>query len=445
MAMCKSRWKKPMAGLEVMSYKYPSIGLLNPEQPVQQGEKNQNSEVIYRNFGGFRFKIDIKPLTPVEPELQEELKQTSEILAPIPGTNSVGIEVPNKEWGVVPLLEILDSSEWRDSKAQMPIVLGKDMNNKPVVTDLAKIQHLLIGGSTGSGKSVCIHTIIASLLYRFSPNQLRFIMIDPKKVELQQYNVLPHIIVPVVTEPQKAVLALKWLLEEIWMRYGMFARKTVENIEEFNSCSTYENKLFHIVLVIDELNDLMCVAGREVERYIQRITQMAPIAGVHCIIATQRPSVNVMTDAVKANIPARIAFQVSNRQDSNVILDSTGAEKLLGNGDMLFLSLGKPKKRLQGAYVGDDEINRILDYIKAQAQPDFSEELMRRMDRPLSEIDEEDEELIQKCIGVIYAMNRASVPVLQRTLRLGYNRAVRIMNILKRRGIVCPCRERACS
>lgn len=439
MAMCKSRWKKPMAGLEVMSYKYPSIGLLNPEEPVPQEEKNQNSEVICRNFGGFRFKIDIKPLATVEPELQEELKQTSEILAPIPGTNSVGIEVPNKDWGEVPLREILESPEWRDSKAQMPIVLGKDMNNKPVVTDLAKIQHLLIDGSMGSGKSVCIHTIIVSLLYRFSPKQLRFIMIDPKKVELQQYNVLPHIIVPVVTEPQKAVLALKWLLEEIWIRYGMFAREAVESIDEFNSRSTEENKLFHIVLVIDELNDLMRVAAREVERYIQRITQMAPIAGVHCIIATQRPSVNVMTDAIKANIPARIAFQVSNRQASNAILDSTGAEKLLGNGDMLFLSPGKPKKRLQGAYVGDDEINRILDYIKTQAKPDFSEELMRRMDRPLSEIDEEDEELIQKCIGVIYAMNRASVPVLQHTLKLGYNRAVRIMNILKRRGIVCPC------
>ena len=269
-------------------------------------------------------------------------------------------------------------------------------------------------------------------------------MVDPKQVELQQYNDLAHMIVPVITDPKKAVLALRWLVEEMEKRYTMFAKAGVRNIEGFNSHSVDGEKLFYIVLIIDELNDLMLIAGKEVEEQIMRITQLARAAGIHCIIATQRPSVDVITGVIKANIPARIAFKVSNRQNSNTILDSIGAEKLLGYGDMLFLPPGKPKKRIQGAYVSDDEINRILDHIKTQAQPNFFEDLESTLERSLDEADDknEDEELIQKCIDLIYSLNRSSISLLRRILKLGfgYSRATRIMDILERRGIVGPSR-----
>lgn len=426
------------------------------EEPGLQGVKKQNVETIYRNFGGCRIKIDIEPLPPggsygKEPRLREEMKRNSEtirqtladfgieaepgsitrgptvtryefiwprevrlsrfaelrdniaealkvpdvnVLVPVPGKDSVGIEVPNKERACVALREILESPEWRDSKARMPIVLGKDMDNKPVVTDLAKAPHLLIAGSTGSGKSVCINTIIASLLYKFSPKELLFIMVDTKQVELQQYNVLPHMAVPVISDPKKAVLALQWLVTEIERRYKLFAKVGVHNIEGFNNRVAEQhpsfprakaigipNRLEYIILVIDELNDLMRTAASKVEVQIMCIAQLARAAGIHCIIATQRPSVNVLTGVIKENIPARIAFKVSNRADSVSILDRIGAEKLLGEGDMLYQSPGGPQKRIQGAFVSDEEINSLLAYIKAQRRLNLSEDLKRSLER----------------------------------------------------------------
>jgi S-DNA-T family DNA segregation ATPase FtsK/SpoIIIE len=365
------------------------------------------------------------------------------------------------------------------------VVLGKDVYGKPIVADLADMPHLLIAGSTGSGKSVCINAIIASLLYRFSPEELRLVMIDPKVVELQQYNVLPHLVVPVVTDPKKVVLALRWVVSEMEKRYQIFAKVGVRNIASFNSRPKDEpkkeqqelplnqpvgddgnvegfaveideeiavpreedivipEKLSYIVVVIDELADLMLVAPADVEMAIARITQMARAAGIHCIVATQRPSVDVITGVIKANIPARIAFQVASKIDSRTILDSMGADKLLGKGDMLYLPPGSAKLiRAQGVLITDQEIQKVVDHIAVQGKPNYEMEIHEKLSKQTVSSEEsecnEDEELIEKCIDVIRSEQRASVSLMQRRLRLGYTRAARIMDELERRGIVGP-------
>jgi S-DNA-T family DNA segregation ATPase FtsK/SpoIIIE len=410
------------------------------------------------------------------------------ILAPVPGKSSVGVEVPNAIKTKVIMRDLLESDEWRNTKARIPLALGKDVYGNPIVADLAEMPHLLIAGSTGSGKSVCINSIISSLLYRFSPDQLRFVMIDPKVVELQQYNVLPHLVVPVVNDPKKVILALRWVVTEMEKRYQIFARVGVRNIASFNSrpknkplppqepelplMSRKEKiepgaegfavevdeqitvprdedivipeKLSYIVVIIDELADLMLVAPADVEMAIARITQMARAAGIHCIVATQRPSVDVITGVIKANIPARIAFQVAARVDSRTILDAMGADKLLGKGDMLYLPPGSAKlTRAQGALITDQEIQGIVDFIAQQAKPSYDLDIHQQLSKPTSGggdeggIDE-DEDVIQDCIEVIRSEQKASVSLLQRRLRLGYGRAARIMDELENRGIVGP-------
>ena len=453
-----------------MAYQYPSIKLLVPvesyeEEPGLQEEMKQNSEAIRQILADFQIKVEPGPITrgptftryefiptrgvrmsrftELSRNIAAVLKAFSvNILAPIPGKNAIGIEAPNNDHVPVSMREMLESQEWANTKARLPIALGEDLYHKPIITDLAKAPHLLIAGSTGSGKSVCINSIIASLLYKFTPEELRFIMVDPKRVELQQYNELPHSFVPVITDPRKAVSILQWLVKEIDRRYQLFAKVGVRNIEGYNK---HVDKLPYIIMIIDELNDLMLVAGREVETHIMCITQLARAAGIHCIIATQRPSVNVITGVIKANIPARIAFKVSNRQDSNTILDSIGAEKLFGYGDMLFLPPGKPKKRIQGTYVSDEEINNILGHIRTQAQVHFHKIVDEKLEWFSGEFeyedDGEDEELIQECIDVIRSQNRRSnITLIQRTLRLSYARAAHIVDILERRGIVGPSR-----
>ncbi len=458
-----------------MAYQYPSIELLAPvepqvEEPGLQEEMKQNSEAIRQILADFQ--IDVEPgsitrgptvtryefipargvrmsrFTELSSNIAAVLKTLSvNVLAPIPGKNAIGIEAPNNDHVPVTMREMLESQEWANTKAQLPIALGKNLYHKPIIADLAKAPHLLIAGSTGSGKSVCINSIIVSLLYKFSPEQLRFIMVDPKQVELQQYNELPHMLIPVITDPKKAVSALQWLVNEMEKRYQLFAKVCVRNIVGFNkradkqpqSASVTEeipDKLPYIIMIIDELNDLMLVAGKEVEEEIMRITQLARAAGIHCIIATQRPSVNVITGVIKANIPARIAFKVSNRQDSNTILDHIGAEKLLGYGDMLFqVPRDFQTVRIQGAYVSDEEINNILGHIITQAQVNFSEDIMEKLERSSNELDDEDEELIQECIDVIRSQSRISnITLIQHTLRLSYARAAHIVDILERRG-----------
>jgi S-DNA-T family DNA segregation ATPase FtsK/SpoIIIE len=409
------------------------------------------------------------------------------ILAPIPGKSSVGVEVPNLIKTKVIMRDLFESEEWRTSKAKVPIALGKDVYGHPIIADLAEMPHLLIAGSTGSGKSVCINSIIASLLYRFSPDQLRFVMIDPKVVELQQYNALPHLVVPVVTDPKKVILALRWVVNEMEKRYKIFARVGVRNIKSFNDRPKNKplperdlelplaakkekvepgadgfavevdeeiivpreedivipEKLSYIVVIIDELADLMLVAPADVEMAIARITQMARAAGIHCIVATQRPSVDVITGVIKANIPARIAFQVASRVDSRTILDAMGADKLLGKGDMLYLPPGSAKLiRAQGALVTDQEINNIVDFIAKQGKPSYEMEIHQQLSKSgASDLEsgiDEDEDLIQQCIEVIRSEQKASVSLLQRRLRLGYTRAARIMDELEGRGIVGP-------
>ena len=410
------------------------------------------------------------------------------ILAPVPGKSSVGVEVPNLIKSKVILRELLESDEWRTTKARIPLALGKDVYGHPLIGDLADMPHLLIAGSTGSGKSVCINSIVASLLYKFAPDQLRFVMIDPKVVELQQYNALPHLVVPVVTDPKKVILALRWVVSEMEKRYQIFARVGVRNIKAFNErpkdkpLPTREpelpltakkekiepgadgfavqvdedivvpedediiipDRLSYIVVIIDELADLMLVAPADVEMAIARITQMARAAGIHCIVATQRPSVDVITGVIKANIPARIAFQVASRVDSRTILDAMGADKLLGKGDMLYLPPGSAKLiRAQGALVTDQEIQAAVDFIARQGKPTYDLEIHKQLSAPASSLGDndgcdEDESLIEQCIEVIRSEQKASVSLMQRRLRLGYTRAARIMDELENRGIVGP-------
>ena len=407
------------------------------------------------------------------------------ILAPVPGKSSVGVEVPNLIKTKVIMRDLFESDEWRNTKARIPIALGKDVYGHPIIADLAEMPHCLIAGSTGSGKSVCINSIIASLLYRFSPDQMRFVMIDPKVVELQQYNALPHLVVPVVTDPKKVLLALRWVVNEMEKRYQIFARVGVRNVKSFNERPNKKlvpqepelpllvkkekveagadgfavevdeqivvprdedivipEKLSYIVVIIDELADLMLVAPADVEMAIARITQMARAAGIHCIVATQRPSVDVITGVIKANIPARIAFQVASRVDSRTILDAMGADKLLGKGDMLYLPPGSANlKRAQGALITDKELEDVVNFIAKQGKPTYDPEIHKQLSKPTAKTDiesgiDEDEDIIQQCIEVIRSEQKASVSLLQRRLRLGYTRAARIMDELEGRGIV---------
>ncbi len=411
------------------------------------------------------------------------------ILAPVPGKSSVGVEVPNLVKTKVIMRDLFESDEWQHSKARIPIALGKDVYGHPIIADLAEMPHLLIAGSTGSGKSVCINSIIASLLYRFKPDQLRFVMIDPKVVELQQYNALPHLVVPVVNDPKKVILALRWVVNEMEKRYQIFAKVNVRNIKSFNDRPkdkpipesepelpltvkkekieaggdgfavevdeeivvprdndiVIPEKLSYIVVIIDELADLMLVAPADVEMAIARITQMARAAGIHCIVATQRPSVDVITGVIKSNIPARIAFQVAAAVDSRTILDGQGANKLLGKGDMLYLAPGSSKLiRAQGALITDQEIQDIVDFIAKQGKPTYEMEIHKQLQKPVNTFDgegsgiDEDESLIEQCIEVIRSEQKASVSLMQRRLRLGYTRAARIMDELENRGIVGP-------
>ena len=502
----------PMIG----NYKLPSLDFLQlPDLTIKPTESKEelmaNAKLMQQTLAQFDIEVslgdipkgptitryELHPAPGVKLEKIQNLTnnltaalkaERIHILAPVPGKSSVGVEVPNAVKTKVIMRDLFESDEWRNSKARVPIALGKDVYGHPIIADLAEMPHMLIAGSTGSGKSVCINSIIASLLFRFSPDQLRFVMIDPKVVELQQYNALPHLVVPVVTDPKKVLLALRWVVNEMEKRYKIFARVGVRNIKSFNErpknkplpeqemelplASKKEKveagaegfaveideeiivpreedivipeRLSYIVVIIDELADLMLVAPADVEMAIARITQMARAAGIHCIVATQRPSVDVITGVIKANIPARIAFQVASRVDSRTILDAMGADKLLGKGDMLYLPPGSPKLiRAQGALITDQELQNIVDFIALQGKPSYEMEIHQQLSKPTPSSDvesgiDEDEEIIQQCIEVIRSEQKASVSLLQRRLRLGYTRAARIMDELEGRGIVGP-------
>ncbi|MGC4015937.1 MAG: DNA translocase FtsK [Luteolibacter sp.] len=438
--------------------------------------------------------LRVSRISQLEADLARATKaERINILAPIPGKDTVGIEIANSKKVAVPLRELIDDPEFKSAKKKIPLALGKDVYGKTVIADLAAMPHLLVAGATGSGKSVCINSIIASMLFKFGPDELRFIMVDPKVVEMQMYNKLPHLVVPVVTDPKKVVAALKWVVNEMEKRYRVFAKVGVRNFDAYNQRVRPEktaapepepepedeevdleaiesiaaalesgelgpeadeedlipeedempDRYPYIVVLIDELADLMQTAPADVEMCIARIAQKARAAGIHLIIATQTPRADVVTGIIKANIPSRIAFQVSSALDSRVILDTKGADKLVGKGDMLYLPPGSAKlERAQGAFVSDQEVERLVDHCAAQASPNFATDIQASIDSggddDAEEVSDADEELIIKCIEVARQEQKCSTSLLQRRLRLGYTRAARMVDILEARGVVGP-------
>ena len=374
--------------------------------------------------------------------------ETIRIEAPIPGKQAVGIEVPNKENEIVPLRDIIDSDSFKNHKSKLAFALGKDVAGEEVVTDIAKMPHVLIAGSTGSGKSVCINTLIASIIYKAKPSEVKLVMVDPKVVELSVYNGIPHLLIPVVTDPKKAAGALAWAVQEMVNRYSLFASKNVRDIKGYNSAleeEGEEQKLPQIVIIIDELSDLMMVSPKDVEDSICRLAQMARAAGMHLVIATQRPSVDVITGIIKANIPSRIAFAVSSQVDSRTILDMAGAEKLLGKGDMLFYPAGAPKPtRIQGAFISDKEVEKIVDFIKNNGEATYNDDILQQIENSNStdkEIDSQDEDdntdpLLMEAIDVVVETGQASTSFIQRRFKVGYARAGRIIDQMEERGII---------
>ena len=482
------------------NYTLPGLDLLNEHDPEGRGgadpsELQRVQQTLIDTLGQFGIAVapgditkgptitryEVYPAKGVRVDkivsLERDLARATRaerinILAPIPGKDTVGIELANTRKVTVTLRELFESTDWEEAKgrSRLPLALGKDVYGKAIIADLAQMPHLLVAGTTGAGKSVCINALVASMLFRFTPEELRFIMIDPKVVELQHYNALPHLAFPVVTDPKKVLLALRWLIDEMERRYKMFARVGVRNIISFNArpkkktaAETNEtpeqdsgeirvpreeetpipDKIPFVVVVIDELADLMQTAPADVESAIARITQMARAAGIHLIVATQTPRADVITGVIKANIPSRIAFQVASKIDSRVILDENGADRLLGQGDMLYLPPSASRLiRAQGVLVTDEEIRRLVEFVSAQGRPAFDPAMHEKLQAAGSsaeeEVSEEDEELVEKCLEIIRQEKRASTSLLQRRLRLGYTRAARIVDILEQRGILGP-------
>ena len=367
------------------------------------------------------------------------------IEAPIPGKQAVGIEIPNKEKVTVHLRELIDSPEFQESKSKTAFALGKDVAGDVVITDIAKMPHVLIAGSTGSGKSVCINTLVASIIYKAKPSEVKLVMIDPKVVELSIYNGIPHLLIPVVTDARKAAGALQWAVQEMVHRYELFAEKGVRDIKGYNKAIEAERgKLPNIIIIIDELADLMMASPKEVEDSICRLAQMARAAGMHLVIATQRPSVDVITGIIKANVPSRIAFAVSSGVDSRTILDMYGAEKLLGKGDMLFSPVGSPKpQRIQGAFISDLEVEKIVDFLKAGREVRYDSDIIEKIEKANStdkeideSVDEEVDEFLMDAIDTVVETGQASTSFIQRRFKVGYARAGRIIDQMEARGVI---------
>ena len=376
--------------------------------------------------------------------------KTIRIEAPIPGKQAVGIEVPNEESEVVHIRDILETDLFKNHKSKLAFALGKDVSGDAIVTDIAKMPHVLIAGATGSGKSVCINTLISSIIYKAKPSEVKLVMIDPKIVELSVYNGIPHLLIPVVTDPKKAAGALAWAVQEMENRYTMFASKGVRDLKGYNEAVEKDDnfgKLPHIVIIIDELADLMMVAKGDVEDAICRLAQKARAAGMHLVIATQRPSVDVITGLIKANIPSRIAFAVSSQVDSRTILDQVGAEKLLGKGDMLFFPTGAPKPvRIQGAFISDKEVEKLVNFVKANGETTYRDDITeyiekanctdKEIDEGALDSDDETDPLLNDAIETVIDTGQASTSFIQRRFKVGYARAGRIIDQMEERGII---------
>lgn len=473
----------------LMVYEHPLIDLLNPAKGGSKGnvqaELTENSQRLVDTLESFgidakiigivrgpsvtRFELTIERgvkfsrITALSDDIALSLGAVSVRIAPIPDKVAIGIEVPNKSTTMVTIREVIGSDTFAQAKSRVAFSVGKDITGAPVVGDIGKMPHLLIAGTTGSGKSVCVNSMLISLLYKSSPEEVRLIMVDPKMVELGNYNGIPHLLIPVVTDPKKAAGALNWAVGEMERRYKLFADNQVRKLEDFNALmrkkkaeaeqveggtpEVYQT-VPEIVIVIDELADLMMVAAKEVETSICRIAQKARAAGMYLIVATQRPSADVITGIMKANIPSRIAFAVASQIESRIILDQTGAEKLIGKGDMLYAPLGEGKpQRIQGCFISNDEIERVIEFVKSNGAAEYSEEILEHIEKQTQNEDGgaaagegsgEEDELLMDAIDVVVEGGQASVSMLQRRLKLGYSRAARIVDQMEERGIVGP-------
>ena len=381
--------------------------------------------------------VKVSKIINLSDDIARNTSSESARIATIPGSNTIGIELPNNIRENVYLSEILANADFKKKEIKLPIALGKNISGKPVVGDLASMPHLLIAGTTGSGKSVCINTIILSLLYRHTPDKCKFILIDPKMLELSTYEGIPHLLCPVITEAKKAASVLGWVVKEMESRYRLMTKEGVRNIDGYNA--KHKLPMPYIVVVVDEMSDLMLVAGKEIENYIQKLSQMARAAGIHIIMATQRPSVDVITGTIKANFPTRISFQVTSKIDSRTILGEQGAEQLLGKGDMLYMSSANRIVRIHAPFVSDNEIEKINNSLRAQAEPDYIDEILNFADEKEigdSQSQGDKDELYQQALEIIRSEGKASTSFLQRKLQIGYNRAARIIDMMEADGVV---------
>ena len=382
--------------------------------------------------------IKVSKIINLSDDIARNTSSESARISTIPGSNTVGIELPNNSRENVYLSEIIESSNFKKKEIKLPNALGKNISGGPIIGDLTSMPHLLIAGTTGSGKSVCINTIILSLLYRHTPDKCKFILIDPKMLELSTYEGIPHLLCPVITEAKKAASVLGWVVKEMESRYRLMTKEGVRNIDGYNT--KHKLPMPYIVVVVDEMSDLMLVAGKEIENYIQKLSQMARAAGIHIIMATQRPSVDVITGTIKANFPTRISFQVTSKIDSRTILGEQGAEQLLGKGDMLYMSSANKIVRIHAPFVSEDEIEKINNFLRSQAEPDYIDEILNFVDeKEISENSKnlnDKDELYQSALDIIRSEGKASTSFLQRKLQIGYNRAARIIDMMEEEGVV---------
>mgnify|MGYP003873580195 CR=1 FL=1 len=463
--------EKPKVVREEIDWSFPSIDLLEESKyTVDSGNVTGNAEIIANTLSQFGIIVSMQDvnvgptftqytLKPAEgtklskiTTLQDDLAlalavHPIRIEAPIPGKSLVGVEIPNKKVAQVRLKDVLTSGEYRSAvdKGNLVVALGKDVSGIPSVTDISKMPHLLVAGSTGSGKSVCVNGILASLLFQYSPKELRIIMVDPKRVEMTGYNGIAHLLTPVITEPAKTINAFRWAVNEMENRYKLLSENGARDIVGYNKKIGKDGeKMPYILMVVDELADVMLTAGQEMEGLIVRIAQMARAIGIHLILATQRPSVNVVTGLIKANIPCRIAFRVASQIDSRTILDAAGAERLIGKGDMLFMAGdGQKPRRVQGVFVDDNEINMILENVKSQQEPQYNEEVVKPQKGaegigaggPAGGGDIDDD-MYQEAYEVVVSSGKASASLLQRRLRVGYARAARLLDLLEDHGVI---------
>ena len=450
---------KNLSESKTKEYRLPAINLLEKKQGIKASiSKNPSPEFIEKILLDFGIKGKIKKISngPVvslyefEPapgikvakiiSLSDDIaRNTSSVstrVSIIPGRNTIGIEIPNSKRDDVVLSEIIGSDSFQKKEIKLPIALGKSISGSPVVADLGSMPHLLIAGTTGSGKSVCINTIITSLLYKHSPDNCKLVLIDPKMLELSSYEGIPHLLSPVITDAKKATSALSWTVKEMENRYKLMSSEGVRNIDGYNQ--KHKLKMPYIVVVVDEMSDLMLISSREIESYVQKLSAMARAAGIHIIMATQRPSVDVITGTIKANFPTRISFQVSSKIDSKTILGEQGAEQLLGKGDMLFMSSANKIFRIHGPYVSEGDLEKITSFLRSQGNPDYIEEITTIQDNNIAdgESNEGQDELYETALKIVQTEKKASTSFLQRKLQIGYNRAARIIDQMENNGIV---------